>query len=216
MKLRRGWPARIALTLVLVAAAASGIVALRAPILRSAGSMLVVSDPLSPADIIVITIDGGAAALLEAADLVHDHMANRVALFVDPPDAMNGEFMRRGIPYEDRAAQSRRLLASLGVEHVEQIVLPSSGTEAEGRLLPVWCDERRFRSVLVVTAPDHSRRIRRVLRRAMDGRGMRVVVRPARHSPFDADRWWQTRGGMRTGIVELEKLALDFVRHPMS
>ena len=178
--------------------------------------MLVVADPLSPADIIVVTVDGGPAALLEAADLVDAHMANRVALFIDPADAVNDEFKRRGIPYEDRAAQSRRLLATLGVESVEQILLPSSGTEAEGRLLPDWCDARHFRSILVVTTPDHSRRIRRVLRRAMAGRSMRVVVRPARYSSFDPDRWWQTRGGMRTGIVELEKLALDLVRHPIS
>jgi hypothetical protein len=41
-------------------------------------------------------------------------------------------------------------------------------------------------------------------------------VRASRYSSFDPDRWWQTRGGMRTLLVELQRLALDFVRHPAS
>lgn len=216
MILSRRRSARIAITLVLAGVVASGIVALRAPILRSVGSMLVVAEPLSSVDIIVITVDGGAAAVLEAADLVHAHLANRVAVFADPPDAVDREFIRRGIPYEDRAAQSRRLLASLGIENVELIPSLDSGTGAESRLLPDWCANQHFRSVLVVTTSDHSRRIRRVLHRAMKGRATKVIVRPTRYSPFDPDRWWQTRDGMRTGIVELQKLLLDYVRHPIS
>ena len=216
MILRGRRSARIAVTLVLAGATAGGIFAVRAPILRSVGSMLVISEPLSPVDVVVISVDGGAAAVLEAADLVHAHLANRVAVFADPPDAVDREFIRRGIPYEDRAAQSQRLLALLGVENVERIPRPASGTESEGRILPDWCDDRHFRTVAVVTTPDHSRRMGRVLQRAMKGRATKVIVRPTRYSSFDPDRWWQTRSGMRTGIVELQKLVLDFARHPIS
>jgi hypothetical protein len=216
MILRGGRAARIAVTLVLAGATAIGIFAVRAPILRGVGSMLVVSEPLSPVDVVVVSVDGGAAAVLEAADLVHARMTTRVAVFADPPDEVDREFLRRGIPYEDRAAQSQRLLALLGVENVERIGRPATGTESEGRILPDWCDSRHLRSVAVVTTPDHSRRMARVLRRAMKGRATRVIVRPTRYSSFVPDRWWQTRGGLRTGIVELQKLVLDFVRHPLS
>jgi hypothetical protein len=44
----------------------------------------------------------------------------------------------------------------------------------------------------------------------------RVTVQPARYSDFDPDGWWETRGGARTEIVELQKLLLDVVLHPMS
>ena len=43
-----------------------------------------------------------------------------------------------------------------------------------------------------------------------------VAVQPARYSSFDPDRWWETRGGVRTEIVELQKLVLDVVLQPMS
>jgi hypothetical protein len=73
-----------------------------------------------------------------------------------------------------------------------------------------------LRLIIVVTSSDHSRRLQRVLRRAMKGRGTRVIVRRSRYSEFDPDRWWQTRSGTRSEIIEFEKLLIDVVRHPFS
>jgi hypothetical protein len=50
----------------------------------------------------------------------------------------------------------------------------------------------------------------------MKGHQAVVTVRGARYSTFDPSLWWQTRAGVRTGIVELQKLLLDVVRHPFS
>jgi hypothetical protein len=44
----------------------------------------------------------------------------------------------------------------------------------------------------------------------------RVMVQSARYSSFDPDHWWETRDGIRTEIVEFQKLVLDVVLHPMS
>jgi hypothetical protein len=139
-----------------------------------------------------------------------------VAVFADPPDPTDREFIRRRVPYEDRAARSIRQLKALGVEATEQIPIAVAGTEDEGQVLPDWCDQRGFRSVVIVSLSDHSRRLRRVLHRSMKGRRTNVTVRPARYSAFNADQWWVTRDGIRSGIVELEKLILDLVRHPVS
>jgi hypothetical protein len=50
----------------------------------------------------------------------------------------------------------------------------------------------------------------------MKGHATRVTVQPERYSIFDPERWWQTRGGIRTEIVQLQKLALEIVLHPMT
>jgi hypothetical protein len=171
---------------------------------------------MMPADIVVIAVDVGSAGVLEAADLVHGGYSTRVAVFADPPDPVDREFMRRGIPYEDAAARSVRQLRLLGVTAIERIPREVAGTEAEAEVLPAWCDQRHFRSIVVVTSTDHSRRLRRVLHRSMKGQRTRVTVRAARYSTFDPDRWWETRGGIRTGIIELQKLLFDVVRHPIS
>jgi len=68
----------------------------------------------------------------------------------------------------------------------------------------------------VVSSPDHSRRLRRVMARAMKGHPARVLVHPTRYSQYDAATWWQTRLGRRTALIELQKLLLDAVRHPRS
>jgi hypothetical protein len=208
---RRGIVAALAMLLAVPA----GMVAGREPALRAAGGALVAADPLAAADVIVVPADTGPAGVLEAADLVHAGVAPAAAVFADPPNEVDREFLRRGVPYEDLAARSIRQLQALGVARVEVIPRGVAGSEDAGRVLPAWCAERGLRSVIVVTTADHSRRLRRMLRRAMAGHATRVSVRPARYSEFDPDRWWHTREGVRTGVIELQKLALDVVRHPL-
>ena len=212
------WPrwVRLAVVLLFTGVVVVGIPATRGPILRAAGWALVFDEPVEPADIVVVTADAGGAGVLEAADLVRSGIARRVAVFADPPDAVDQEFRRRGIPYEDVAAWSVRYLRLLGVTAIEPIPRAIAGTEDVGEVLPDWCDRHQFRSVVVVSTPDHSRRLHRVLHRAMRDHRTRVRIRVTRHSEFDPDRWWETRGGIRTEIVELEKLLFDIVRHPLS
>jgi hypothetical protein len=175
--------------------------------------VLVVDEPVAPADIIIVAPDSGGAGALEAADLVQSGIATRVAVFADPPTAEDHEFIRRGLRYEDEAARQIRQLRSLGVTDVVQIPRTDVGTEGEGQVLPLWCDQHQFRSIVFVAARDH---LRRVLDRAMKGHPTRVTVQPARYSSFDPDRWWETRVGIRTEIVELQKLLLEAVLHPIS
>jgi hypothetical protein len=207
------------LILVVVALAAAAIVAVpsvREPVLRAAGWALVVNEPVALADIIVVSPESGGAGVLEAADLVQSGIATRVAVFSDPPSGEDLEFIRRGLPYMDAGAMQVRQLKWLGVTDVVQIPRTDAGTESEGQVLPSWCDQHQFRSIVLVTARDHSRRLRRVLNRVMKGHLTRVTVHPSRYSSFDPDRWWETRGGIRTEIFELQKLVFDAVLHPMS
>jgi hypothetical protein len=213
---RRPRWAGVLLLIVLLGVAGSVVSAIRRPILRAAGWALVVNERIEAADVIVLASNEDFAGMLEVADLVHGGVATRVAVLADPPDAVDREFIRRGIPYEDAAARSVRELRALGVDTIEQIPRNANGTEDIGRVLPVWCDQRGFRSVVVVSTSDHSRRLRRVLHRSMKGHQTRVTVRFARYLVFDPDRWWESHDGIRTEIEELEKLLLDVMRHPIS
>jgi len=213
------WRPRWAPILVVVALAAATIVAVpsvREPVLRAAGWALVVNEPVAPADIIVVSLDSGGAGALEAADLVQSGIATRVAVFSDPPSAEDLEFIRRGLPYMDAGAMQVRQLKLLGVTDVVQIPRTDVGTEGEAQVLPPWCDQHRLRSIVLVTTRDHSRRLRRVLDRVMKGHSTRVMIQPSRYSSFDPDQWWKTRNGVRTEIVELQKLVLEVVLRPIS
>jgi uncharacterized SAM-binding protein YcdF (DUF218 family) len=89
----------------------------------------------------------------------------------------------------------------------------TDATEGEAQVLPPWCNEHQFRSIVFVTPRDYSRRARRALDRVMTGHPTRVMVHPARYSSFDPDRWWETRGGVRAEIVELLNLGPEIVLH---
>src|SRR5207245_10229682 len=95
----------------------------------------VVNDAMETADTIVVSLDADGAGALEAADLIHSGMATRVAIFTGSPDPVAGEFMRRGVPYEDEASRSVRQLRSLGVETIDQIPGSVLWTEDEGSVL---------------------------------------------------------------------------------
>jgi hypothetical protein len=201
-------------TILTLAVLLAGILVSRPTTLRAVGRALVADDPIRPADVIVIAIDAGDAGVLEAADLVRHGFSRRVAQFADPPEEADREFARRSVEHDDRVVREARQLRALGVEHVEQIPPEVDGTEEEGRVFPAWCAEQHLRSVIVVSTSDHTRRLRRVLHRSMKGHAVTVMVRSARYSEFDPDRWWRNRTSVRTGIFELEKLLLDLVSHP--
>ena len=178
---------------------------------------MVADDPVEHPDVIVIAIDSHGAGALETADLVHSGVASRVAVFVDSSDAtVETEFLRRGAADEGSTAQLIRQLKSLGIDTVDLVPGDVAGTEDEGPVLAKWCDQQRFHSALVVSTSDHSRRLRRLLRRSMKGHSTAVSVRSARYSAFKPEHWWESHGGTRTEIEEMEKLLFDFFRHPIS
>jgi uncharacterized SAM-binding protein YcdF (DUF218 family) len=198
----------LALTLLL------SVPPLREPMLRALGNGLVAQDEPAPVDVIVVAPHSGVAGVLEAADLAAAGYSGRVAVFDVPlaPDEL--ELARRGLHGEDIGSQQARLLGLLGVREVMRIPQKEAGTHGESAALQAWLRERRYRMAMVVTSTDHSRRTRRMLARDLGGQEARVLVRAARHSDFDPQRWWHTRDGVRIAVIELQKLALDVLAHP--
>jgi|SRR5215469_1782342 len=186
-------------------------------VLRSIGRLIVLQQPLpKSADIIVVGIDVDGAGTLEAADLVHRGLASRVAVFTDPPTAVDREFLRRGLPYQDWGAISTHQLQMLGVGNVVLIPRGVSGSQQEGEILPQWCDEQNYHSVVLVTSGDHSRRLSRIMRRSLRGHQPTVTIHISPYADFNIDSWWETRAGVRLGLFEFQKLIFDVIRHPLS
>jgi hypothetical protein len=205
----------IVLLAAAVTATTAAIPATRRALLQGAGTALVSHDPTVAADAIVVSASADAAGVLTAADLFASHIANVVAVFADPPLPEDREFIRRGLAHENEGERALRSLIQLHIPNPVLIAKSIAGTEEEGRVLPAWASERGFRSVVVVTSPDHARRMRRVLQRATKGLPFQVMIHPARYAEYQPESWWHTRDGVRTQIVESQKLLLDVLRHPL-
>jgi hypothetical protein len=187
----------------------------QAVMLRALGSTLVLDRPVHPAEVVVVALAGDRAGVLEAADLIAAGMASRVAVIGDAPDAIAAELNRRGAPLFDDADRALEQLRALGVHDIEGIPIYAEGTEDEGPALADWSTKKNIRSMIVVTSLDHSRRLARVLSRSVDP-DVTVYVRGSRYSVFQADRWWKSHPATRLAIIELQKLLLDVLRHPLS
>jgi len=214
MEFARRWKSALLIALCLLAVVA--LTPLRVVPLRWAGRALVRVDPLVHADIAIVPEWTGAAGALEVADLIQAGMVDRVGVLAAPVLPEEREFRRRGIPYDDEADHLIRHMIDLGVRRPERLPTPAEGTESEGKELADWCRDNPVREMMIISPPDHSRRLRRVLRRSMGQCAANVSVRTTRYAPFQPDRWFETRWGLRIGLVELEKLLLDVLRHPFS
>jgi hypothetical protein len=191
--------------------AAIALVLFSQSLLRALGWALVAEDPLQRADAIVISVDAGPAGILEAADLLEAHIADHVALFEEQPSRALTELRRRGIPVRDPASIALERLRQLGATSSEVIVPLVAGTEDEGRILPLWCEQHGVHRVVFVSARDHTRRTRHVLGKALRARHITLIERAARYSSFDPDNWWRTRNGARIEIIELQKLVWELL-----
>lgn len=191
--------------------AAVGTIAWR-PALRWLGALLTVAGSVEHADIAVMTGETGLDGALELADLFADHTVARVGVLTPTPSPAHREFTRRGVLLEDSA----RILTKLGVpaDAVVLIAAGEGGTTDGTAALATWCLAHGVHRVLVVTSSNHSRRVGRALKRAFDHRGSVVLVRTPRFDPFRPLDWWEDRATLRSGLVELQKLLLDYLRHP--
>ena len=178
-------------------------------LLRSAGRMLVTEDPLANADVVVLSVDSGAAEVLEAAELLKTGIAPRVAVVAGPQDTVALEFARRGLPYADRTQVAVDTLHNLGVAEVSVVDPRVDGSNQEAEILPGWCKARGYAHVILIVPPDHSRRIRRLLQRKDAGNAAGMLIRFSRYSTFHADSWWRTRDGIRIELIGLQKLLAD-------
>jgi hypothetical protein len=204
---------RIVAIIIVIVAAVSMIGPVRRAALRSAGRLLVAADDVRPADVLAMDVESGPAGALKVSDLYRAQPSATVALLMPDETRLHEELKRRGIVMPNLILE---ILLQLGVPNDAVIEIPAGegGTTETTAALAAWARAHADKQVLVVVGPSHGRRFRRALRRSWpEGqRAAAVVTTP--YALFRADDWWQTRTTVREGLVELEKLGLDYARHP--
>jgi len=191
--------------------AAALVPSTRRAVLRGAGTMLVAADPLQPADVGVIP-EFGEGNELEIADLYRQRLFPRVLLLERAQTPVDREYIRRGVYRDDLVVTTLRQLGipETAIEHVDA---GEGGTTESTQALAGWIRTHPARAIVVVI-PSHTRRFRRALRRVWPANAPAPIVTPPRYNAFHADDWWTSRRTVREGLVELEKLALDYLQHP--
>ena len=212
MTIRRP-PLAIAAAFLVVSLGALLIAPIRGAVLSRLGAVLILDDPLERAELLALAREAGDTGVLEVADLYEAGQAERVLLLQPKPSAVDLEFARRGVRVPDLTLDRLR---QLGIPRADLRVIDAGegGTTAGMLALAEFAHRHRSHSVTVVVSPTHGRRYTRALLRAWPEDLPPPRVRTSRHHPFRANTWRRSRGTLRTGLVELQKLGLDYVAHP--
>jgi uncharacterized SAM-binding protein YcdF (DUF218 family) len=173
----------VALTLVVLALGA--ILAF-----RNLGRWLVREDPLSRADAIVVLSGGMPARAEEAAQVFRMNYAPQV--WVSRPDSAAAELQKLGISYAGEEEYNRQILMRKGVPADAIRIFPRAivDTEKEVEEVSRQLRAQNKKSVIIVTSPQHTRRVK-VLWRELAEKGQTAIVRAAWEDNFDADLWWR-------------------------
>jgi hypothetical protein len=201
---------RILAALALLAIAAALLPSTRRAALQRAGAVLVSGDAPGPADLLAMDVESGAAGLLMIGDLHRAQPAAAVGILEPRSTRVDAELSRRRIVVPD---VTQAVLGQLGIPSGAIVRIPAGegGTTDTTAALGEWARRHPGTRVLVVVGPSHGRRFRRALRRSWPEDHPAALVVTTPYALFRADDWWQSRTTLREGLVELEKLALDYL-----
>lgn len=140
---------------------------------------LVVSEPLRPADAIVV-LGGSYERALHGYELYRDGYAPRLVV----SGARLHDFTLNGRPFTE-ANFSKVFLQGLGVPAQAIILLEFTGTTyAEARAVARLSREQPWKRLILVSSPYHTRRANLTFLKQLRGTGIDLIVRPARQSWF--------------------------------
>jgi uncharacterized SAM-binding protein YcdF (DUF218 family) len=179
-----------------------------APILIQIGKYLVVQHPPEQSDLIVCLGGGDVERGLASAELFSRGLAPRVFISREPiPDGLE-TLKRKGVAYPESIDRTTMILKGLGVP--ESAVIrndrPAESTFEEAEMVGAVIKEKKYRSLILVTSPTHSRRAWLTFRKAIPDKEIRITVMPTPYSKFRAEDWWKTRRYVRDVIMEYQKL----------
>ena len=171
-----------------------GIYLARHPLLRYAGESLVVEDPLAKSDAIIILSDDNfyADRATRAAELFRQNLAPVVVasgIRLRPnatiAELMTHDLIERGVPKES--------------------ILPfpqdADNTREEAEALQKLVQQKRWKSVIVVTSNYHTRRARYIFRKILANIAT-VRVASARDGDFDPANWYERRKSVKRFVHE--------------
>jgi len=179
-----------------------------APILTQVGKYLVVQHPVERSDLIVCLAGADVERALAGGDLFARGLAPKIFISRESlPDGLE-TLRQRGIDYPESIDRVMMILKGLGVPESALIRndRPMESTFHEADAAAALVREKKYRSLILITSPTHSRRTWLTFRKALPDKEVRIAVLPTPYSQFRAEDWWKTRRYLREVILEYQKL----------
>jgi uncharacterized SAM-binding protein YcdF (DUF218 family) len=157
---------------------------------RGMGRWLVRQDSLAAADAIVVLSGSMPYRAEEAGKIFQAGYSHEV--WISKPGDPESELNAMGIRYIGEESYNRDVLIHAGVPEGAIHIFPDAIGDTEQEIEEVTREMRKQKksTVIIVTSPQHTRRVRAIWREIAE-KDMKLIVRAAPQEPFDADRWWR-------------------------
>jgi uncharacterized SAM-binding protein YcdF (DUF218 family) len=177
---------------VVFIAALSVIVILHAVWLSALGDFLVRAQPPEKAELaVVLGGDFYGNRILKAAELVHEGYVPKV--LVSGPDGIYGNYeCDLAIPFAVKKGYPKSWFIPFPIK--------AYSTEQEALAILPELQRRHIRKFLLVTSNYHTRRAASVYKSLAGDYEFRTIAAPDEF--FQAARWWRTREGQKTFLLE--------------
>jgi uncharacterized SAM-binding protein YcdF (DUF218 family) len=188
------------------------VYALRAQILTGIADLLVVNDPLQPADIIFVLNGDYNTRPFWASELYEQGLAH--IIIIARSEMLPAE--KLGLVPNDTDV-SIGVMKKLGVPPEKIVVLPVVGgvtsTFDEAIALRQYIESHNIHSLILLTSAFHTRRAKWIFDRELAGLPITLAVVAVPHYGFDQTNWWQSEDGLITLNNEYIKLAYYFLKY---
>ena len=161
----------------------------RGPILRYTAEAWIIEDIPNRADALIVLSDDNfyADRATRAAELLREGKAplvvasgRRLRPAAGIAELMEHDLIERGVPKEK----------------ITRLAHDGDNTREEAEALAKLVNDRKWRSVIVVTSNYHTRRARYIFHRIFP-QGIEVYVASARDGDFDPAHWWEKRKSIK-------------------
>lgn len=166
----------------------------REQLLRGAANLWIVSDPITPADAVVVLGGGEDLRPFVAADLYAKGFARKVLL----SQVRESPSVEIGALTSD-TEDMHKVLLKLGIPDaaIETFGTANKNTREEAIALKSWADRNAASVLIVPTEIFPARRVRWMFRREFTGTGVRIEV-PSFDPPglYNRTNWWESEDGV--------------------
>ena len=176
----------------------------RAPLLRMVADLWIVSDPLTPADVVVVLGGGLEVRPFAAAELYHKGLVKKVLV----SQVTDGRTVAIGAEI-GHTETNRQILLKLGVpaDAIETFGSANRSTKDEAVALVKWAQGHAARTVIIPTEIFVARRVRWIFRKEFAELPIRVEVPSFNPPDYTRSNWWTTD----RGIVEFQNEILKYI-----
>ena len=176
---------------------------------RRAGLWIAKKEVPTHADTMILLMGTYPERVLQAADLYHAGIADRLIILSENMGAYRA-LEERGAKVIRTTEQARDAAVALGIPDSCITILPGNARSTLDEALSVseyLRSENRIDSLILVSSPAHMRRAHMIFKTVLRKSGFNIYIgcSPSTYSGFNPEKWWKQKEDIQMVLTELIK-----------